>query len=238
LANSFTHEPAKPSHDASDKAPSYGIVNTLTDPEKRLVSAVAFSPDGKTLVTSTNNRAGKGRIFLWNLATGRRTATLADPGGADPMALSPNGKVIASISSVRTYLWDVTHRHLMATLTDPVHPVDACGYVQEAFSPDGKTLALTEGNGTDLWDVATRRLIAFLAEPGAAEPGVLYVDSVAFSPDGKTLAVLVHGGDAPVKIDLWDVANRRRIGTIPGRLQDVSLAFSPDCKTLAFAVRL
>lgn len=48
---------------------------TLTDPRTKGVVGLAYSPDGKTLITADGN----GSIYLWNIATRRISATLTSP---------------------------------------------------------------------------------------------------------------------------------------------------------------
>jgi WD40 repeat protein len=70
-----------------------------------LVGSVAFSPDGKTLASGSQNRT----IKLWDVATGEEQATLK--GHTDmvlSVAFSPDGKTLASGSMDKTIkLWDV-----------------------------------------------------------------------------------------------------------------------------------
>jgi serine/threonine protein kinase len=231
LAMSFSHEPAKPSRDASGNHRSYAIVMTLASVRHSPISSVVFSPDGKTLATSTTPRTfrGTGHTYLWDLATGRRTATLA-LGNTGPLpisvAFSPDGKTMATTGETgHAYLWDVATLRRTATLTIP----RAYGSpISVAFSPDGKTLATSALKGkTYLWDVATLRRTATLTNPKHS-----YAVSLAFSPDGKTLAI----GDPNNHAYLWDVATSRRTATltVPGPHGfPILVAFSHDNKTLA-----
>ena len=177
--------------------------------------AMAFSPDGKSLV-STSWRT----IKLWDVATRELIGTLE--GHTDIIkstSFSPNGSTLASGAFDRTVkLWDVATRELIGTLEGHTDWVEAV-----SFSPDGTTLAAGLWDGTvTLWKVATREQIHTLK-------GHDYeVETVAFSHDGKTLA----SGSADTKIRLWDVATRNSIAT----LQDVNtvlhVAFSSDGKSL------
>ena len=179
------------------------------------VGAVAFSPDGKTLAIGDHD----GRVGLWDVATGQRTAALAEDSTVFGVAFSPDGKTLAvGDGGGRVGLWDVATGQRIAALNEGITVRDV------AFSPDGKTLAAGDyGGQVGLWDVATGQRTATLNEGG----GTVY--DVAFSPDGKTLTA----GDGGGQVGLWDVATGRRTATLNEGNPVLSVAFSPDGKTLA-----
>jgi WD40 repeat protein len=69
--------------------------------------AVAFSPDGKTLVTTDTD----GTIRQWDVATRRQIRAPIAPEGAPEFlraALSPNGKILATTQfGGPAQLWDL-----------------------------------------------------------------------------------------------------------------------------------
>jgi Protein kinase domain/WD domain, G-beta repeat len=168
-------------------------ITTFFDPGATGISAVAFSPDGTTLVTGDDN----GRVFLRDVATWRRIATFIDPHRkwVQSVAFSPDGRTLA-IGDVNgdTYLWNLAARHRIAVLADPVTAHGAAvGSV--AFSPDGRTLATGDWNGhAYLWSTATWQLSRTLAVRGLHA-----VRAVAFCSSASTLATGDGNGDA----DLW-----------------------------------
>jgi len=194
-------------------------------------AAVAFSPNGAMVATGDIN----GHAYLWDTATGQRTATLANFGSrraaripsADSVAFSPGGRMLAvGDNNGSTYLWDVAAVKNTAVLTDGGirgnRAVDAV-----AFSPSGALLATGDCNGaTYLWKLATLQNIATLTEPAI---GRGCVTSVAFSPDGTMLAT----GDTDGRAYLWNLVTRRVIAILNNRSPVSSVAFSPAGTFLA-----
>ncbi|MFI1328248.1 toll/interleukin-1 receptor domain-containing protein [Streptomyces rochei] len=182
-----------------------------------LVTAVAFSPDGRTLAS-----ARSGSVHLWGLAAPRRTGEALDV-SATSVAFSPDGRTLATNTENNTVaLWDVaTHRRVGET---PAHHTAQITAV--AFNPDGRTFATASRDNTvRLWNAATREQI------GDALTGHRSgVTSVAFSPNGTTLAT----GSMDHTVRLWDVATGREIGDqLDGHSADVTgVAFSPGGSTM------
>ena len=81
-------------------------VEKLTDPNGHQVSSVAFSRDGTTLAVADLN----GSTYLWDVATGKITATLTDPAsqGVISVAFSPDGTTLAAgDQNGNVYLWRI-----------------------------------------------------------------------------------------------------------------------------------
>ncbi|WP_433272161.1 TIR domain-containing protein [Actinosynnema sp. CS-041913] len=209
-----------------DVAERRAIADLPTRTRKPVLS-VAFSPDGRTLLTGGLNGAGDG-------------ATLWDPAGrtrlGDPLpdrlrvvrsaAFSPDGGTLVTAglggeTKAVVSFWDFQGRELLGSFE-----VEDVVYAT-AFSPDGDVLATGSGDGTvRLWDAGTRQPVG---EPLTGHTG--QVGALAFSPDGRTLA---SAGDDGV-IRLWDVPNRSAAGDpLVGHTGAVySVAFSRDGRTLA-----
>jgi WD40 repeat protein/serine/threonine protein kinase/tetratricopeptide (TPR) repeat protein len=181
---------------------------------------VRFTPDGRSLVFSTN-----GSIKVWDLPARRETRTIPDAGfqGADihrdAFAISPDGTCLATRAAQpgRGYgvaLYDLETGQRLHGFAD-TH-----GVLSLAFSPDGQRLAgAALGGRLKVWATADHRLLLDL------RTGQDGLGTVAFSPDGQRLATC--GSDQAVR--LWDVQSGTEVLTLRGHRGAVNcLAFSPD----------
>ncbi len=183
-----------------------------------IVRSVAFSPDGHTVVTGSEDNTLK----LWDVASGRELRTLS--GHSDKVisvAFSPDGHTVVSggiNGSIK--LWDANSGQELRSFGG--------GYelTSVAFSPDGRTVVSSDAYGAIiLWNAANGSKLRTLS----GSQGV-YVYSVAFSPDGRT--VVTSSDDSTIK--LWDVASGQVSITLKGGMGSnfKSVAFSPDGHTV------
>ncbi|MGI5272403.1 NACHT and WD repeat domain-containing protein [Nonomuraea sp. CA-218870] len=192
-----------------------------------VVSALAYRPDGRTLVTGDF----RGVVRQWDAVTHRpRGPAMGRPDHGRERAsivhrvtFNRDGTAMAVARGGTVRLWDpATARPRGAPVTRQAGPV-----LDVAFSPDGGTVA-TVGHGRTalLWDVATGERKGALSDRGAG------FTAIAFSPDGTRLATAGAGG----RTVLWDAAGRRRLLALSDGVGMVEcVAFSPDGKLLAAA---
>jgi WD40 repeat protein/serine/threonine protein kinase len=161
-----------------------GIVRTLAGHPSR-ITALAFSPDGKRLV-SANADAGA-TLKIWETDTGAELVSIPLPDATEPrIAWSPDGKSIAIANgdldkgTVRILDGDGLKEKLV--LTGHAGAAKAL-----AFTPDGERLVVTAGRRAPatqvkLFDVVTGQEVLTLPGP----TGLILC--FAFSRDGKQLA--------------------------------------------------
>ncbi|MCL2480577.1 MAG: WD40 repeat domain-containing protein [Spirochaetaceae bacterium] len=181
------------------------------------VTSVAFSPDGKQIISGSNDRT----IKLWDTGTGHEIRTFSGHMGVvSSVAFSPDGKqILSGAMDSATKLWDIsTGREIRTFSSSGYHATSV------VFSPDGKQILSGFGNRIiQLWDISTGREIRTFS----GHMGV--VSSVVFSPDGKQIL----SGTTDGTIKLWNVSAGHEIRTLSGHKFGVtSVAFSPDGKQI------
>jgi hypothetical protein len=158
-------------------------------PHKNWVVAVAFSKDGKTLLTRSNDRT----VRLWNADTSEPKSDYLAHSGLMAATFSPDGKTIATGGNDdRVRLWDAATGQPVpgATL------VHSSAITALAYSPDGRILGVgcADGSGR-LWDVTTSRPLG----PPLVQRG--QIAGVAFLPDGNSFLTTAAGGSTR----LWPI---------------------------------
>jgi WD40 repeat protein len=159
------------------------------------LSAVAFSPDGKTLAVG-----GYREVLLWDLAAGK----LAKRIGAGQIGnmvqavlFSKDGKSLAESEGIpcaagAVKLFDLQSGQVAMDFHEPKGVVFALD-----LSPDGKLLAAgCSDAATYVWSLPDKKLVTTLKDQSLA------VSSVSFAPNGKYLAT----ASLDKTVEVWDVA--------------------------------
>ena len=176
------------------------------------VWSVAFSPDGRRIVTGSRDKTAK----VWDAATGRGLLALeGHTGWVNSVAFSPDGQRIVTGAgdsghpginpTSEAKVWDAATGREFLTLKGHTVPV-----LSVTFSPDGRRIVTGAGDHhkpgeAKVWDAETGREL--LALEGHASQ----VYSVAFSPDGRRI---VTGSQDQAKV--WDAETGRELLALKG----------------------
>lgn len=207
-------------------------------PHDGAVNALAYSPDGSTLVAGD----AAGIVSVWNLKTQQKTATWT--AGDSPivdLAFAPSGQSIAVATrgvenGVAVQLWDVAKNKIKMEWK-------GVAVTAMRWMPDGKTLIVGNSASEVLlvpveafgWHKETAAIKADWNAPFTTLPGdIINANALAWSRDGSTLAV----GTSSAQLAWWNLQTGARVRPSHGHKQDIShLHFSADGKLLASSGR-
>lgn len=185
------------------------------------IHSLAFSPDGKTLVSGS----GESFFRIWDTATGREVRRFhVKDSTVVRVALSPNGRLIASSANGGPLtVWD-------AVSGDPIfsHRLDASSYdAGLAWSPDSRILGLALQDGfVRLLDSRTGKTLRTCEKAPNTR-----ICGLVFSPDGKLLLSTGFYGECSF---VWDAASGKLRCKLEGSMDmGGGLAISPDGKSVA-----
>jgi WD40 repeat protein len=197
--------------------------------QNRWVYSVAFSSDGKRLLTTNPDQ-----FDVWDVEKQKIITKLLGHSAKDHIgvAWSPGDRWIVTTALENLYdrehpgeifIWDGNTYEKLFALEG-----HAAGAWKPAFSPDGRYLATPHADGTILlWDLNARRPIKRFPRHGDI------VSCVRFSPDGQWLA----SGSMDHTVRLWRVEGAE-IAALGSHERPVdSVAFSADGQWLASSSR-
>jgi WD40 repeat protein len=196
--------------------------------------AVAFSPDGQSVVIASKN----GAASIWNVTTGKEVLLRS---GSKVMSLNldgqekifvldgqqkrihasafgAEGRQLYAVDNKTLRTWDAaTGKELAATALKPHEG----GVVSASFSPNGRQFVTTSLDRTaSLWESETGKEIAVLR--GHQDT----INSAGFSADGRRILTVSADGTAR----LWDAAADFDVATVLRGHQSAvySVVFSPN----------
>ena len=205
------------------------------------IKAVAFSPDGETVLTAVDDI----KAYLWSFKTGREILKLQGITACiSSVAFSPDGeRILMGLIDKTAGLWCSKTGQLLLTLVRP-DSVGNSWINAVAFHLDGETVLIGyEDDRACLWNSKTGELVRTLQGHSGS------VNAVAFSLDGETICTGSHDTTARlwnsktgacirtfkgyVKTAFFDWTTGGYIRTSHGHTSPIkAVAFSPEGKTI------
>lgn len=185
------------------------------------ITYLAFSPDSKHLVSvggwfGVNESAqitSDNTVRLWDIESDLLSKAI--PEGGDIVAISSDGKTIASATDYTIQLWNQEGAPILSSPF--THHKSLITSV--AFSPKDQTILSTDADGTLLLWNFQGNLVAPPMKQGD------FVFSAIFSPDGQIIA----SGDIKGQIQLWNLQGKQVKPPFQAHQDQVNkVAFSPD----------
>jgi WD40 repeat protein len=227
-----------------DTGKSLGRFGRLDDPV-----ALAFSPDGRSLLTAGGRAFSGCPVDLWDVVGRTRVRQLDEDVNATPftaVAFAPDGKTVAlgtgwdkrAPGHANIHRWEVASGDEIGWFTGPALSPESVRTRWSRpqidcleYAPDGRSLALLLEDKLLLWEATTGkercRLGVLPLQPGRKRRSA--PPCLAFAPDGRTLAV----GCVDGAVRLWDTVGGKELLPLTEHQGPVrAVRFAPDGRTL------
>ncbi len=182
--------------------------------------AIAFSADGKTLVSCGRNNH-QVELLTWSTSNGKRLderkLSIDAALSAEQPAFSSDGRRLATITTIIGHpyvrVWDVASGDIVAEYETRSETKMANRPPSLSFSPDGKVIATAEAKtSVRLFDITNNHDESFPEK-------ISVCHSAIFSPDGKALAAVVFKSSSlrlnSTSVVILDVAKKEIKQTFP-----------------------
>jgi WD40 repeat protein len=185
--------------------------------------ALAFSPDGKTLVMDTD-----GKLSLWEAATGKRLRDLEAEGSPICIACAPDGRTVAAGSSRSVFVTELASGKVREELKGPEAPAEDKVWLLR-YARGGRRLAAFQSalvvvHSLDQGGAVSRHY------PAGKKGAVLMAGAI--SPDGRWVASWHEEAAGITLHDLDSGEDSKPQVLVGGQSWITHLQFSPDNKYL------
>ena len=186
------------------------------------VRSVAFSPDGKKIVTTSLDKTAR----IWDAESGKELKKIQYYDSesrivADSADFSPDGKQIVTASGHNiAKIWDAESGEELQKIESNTFK----NITSAAFSPDGKKIVTSAGEVTQLWDAESGEELQKWGNTSGE------VGAANFSPCGKKIVRMGYWDGGVVII--YDTESGKALKTFEAGFGFDKAAFSPDGKKI------
>jgi WD40 repeat protein len=198
------------------------LIGSIASPTE--VSYLAFSPDGRWLISTGWDLNSKNTVRFWDVSTRKKVWELpgqeSESFWTNSVAFSGDGSLFAmGTEDGGIEIWNTGERKKVRAFAGPANGKRA--RVLGFASRDSLLISLTHEGSVRIWDFQTGKLREEVKERVGW--------TLALAPDARTIA---YGDDKTLKF--WNIkAQQQRLGT-PGHHSTIrSIDFAPDGATLA-----
>lgn len=183
-----------------------------------VIEALAFSPDGETLVSggSFNDPT----LRFWSIETGQKVEEIrAQRTGVYDIVFSPNGeRMITTGEDAGINIWNWPTGEFLSTFFEHRNNI-----LSIDVSPDSRVMVTGGLDGIRVWNLTPQRPAYIL--DGVGDPTY----AVSIHPNGYIIATGHNNG----KVKFWNIRERREIAELQPHRETVNgLIFTPDGEKL------